>query len=120
LYVDFVGASPFTVVLSSGPFAVGAAARAAAHRKEKFYSSVSAAHQGRFLFLPFAFETLGGLHPQAQGFLAELRRLATEDAVGGTSHLPVFLDVSYAIAHGVGVCLASRLIVVLRPAYIDL
>jgi hypothetical protein len=118
--VDFVGASPFTVALSARPFALGAAAQAATLRKERFYSGVVAAHRERFLFLPFAFETLGGLHSTALGFLTELRSLVREDASRGTSSLPVFLDVSYAIAQGVGVCLAARMIAVFCPRYYTL
>jgi hypothetical protein len=63
------------------------------------------------MFMPFAFETLGGLHPVAAAFMGQLAdrraQLAKEAPVAGA---PFHVQLSYAIAKGVGTSLAARLL----------
>jgi len=108
--LDFVGASPLTATRLA-VFEPGAAAASAATRKAAHYAPAVAASDGRLRVEPFAFETLGGLDSKAAAFLSRLQdqyraaRLLRE----GLMPYTVFTAVSFAIATGVGICLASRL-----------
>jgi len=89
---------------------LGAGATAAAERKLLLYEPLLLAHGGRLDFAPFSFETLGGLHSSARGFLRRLQTLFRDmtlvsDSVPSHS---VTCRISYAIAAGVGISLSAR------------
>jgi hypothetical protein len=109
LYLDFVGASPLTTQRLS-TFAPGTAAATAAASKLSLYAPVVAAHDGRLSFAPFAFETLGGLDTHATSFMTQLQRHFREARFRSEGMMPhsVFVALSFAIASGVGTCLAAR------------
>jgi hypothetical protein len=108
-YLDFVGASPLTTQRLA-TFAPGAAATTAAALKLSHYASFMAAQDGQLTFAPFAFETLGGLDPHATAFMTELQRQYREARLISEGLMPhsVFTVLSFAIASGVGTCLAAR------------
>ena len=109
-YLDFVGVSPLTVTRLA-VFEPGAAASTVAARKAAYYAPAVAAQEGRLRVEPFAFETLGGLDATAAAFLARLQDQYREARLLREGLMPytVFTAVSFAIATGVGVCLAARL-----------
>ena len=72
LYLDVVGSSPFTVAKLPG-FLPGLAAREAADEKRRHYSAAVAALRGEVAFLPFSFDTFGGLEGSALVFLRRLQ-----------------------------------------------
>ena len=112
LYLDVVGSSPLTADRLPR-FLPGLAARGAADEKRRKYSQALAALQGDVVFLPFSFDTFGGLEGSALVFLRQLQDLFRLDRGGeeerddrGTQS--VMVRISYAIAFEVGVSLADR------------
>jgi hypothetical protein len=109
-YLDVTGASPLTVSRLSD-FSPGGAALGAAAAKVVSYTALLQAHGGRLSVVPFAFETLGGLASQAVALLQRLQ-FAVHDTSLVSEHVSsysVFGRISFAIASGVGSCLAARL-----------
>ena len=110
VYVDVVGSSPLTGRRLAG-FHPGLATSGAALEKERKYAPVVRALGGDVGFLPFSFDTLGGLEGHALLFLQEVQRLMGEEVLpeGRDVSQSALVRVSFAIAYGVGVSLAARL-----------
>ena len=110
VYVDFTGASPFTSRRLT-TYTPGSAAAAAALGKEGEYRSHVEAIVPSIQVLPFAWETLGGLEPQAVALVGRLQSILRGAHVE-TEALPsssAACRISFVIARGVGTCLAARL-----------
>ena len=72
---------------------VGAAAEAAASRKEAKYSQIINSH----IFIPLAFETLGPINSKGAAFLSELgRRIST---CTGDPRTREFIPISAIVCH---------------------
>jgi hypothetical protein len=110
LFVDVVGSSPLAAS-NLGGFVPGGAASRAVLRKESSYRDILVVQPPSVAFTSFAFESLGGLHPDACAFLSRLQASANMAAVNHDDMVgySVLRRVSFAIAKAVGRQLSTRL-----------
>jgi hypothetical protein len=104
--VDLTGVSPLVGLREQG-FIAGEAARKA--EVSKVAKHEQACMENQHVFVPFAFDTFGGLAPEAVRFLQRVKRVVSSSCLYPNAGKYVVTRLSFAIQKGLAAQLVARL-----------